>query len=299
MGGIVVTNTIRTLSDVFATTVDELSQSGAAAPRPGKKIQTIGKAFVLKRFVLVSPDIPAETLLSDRGNFLASVLSRFDEAYLFSNEGDEVLRQISTLANYFVFPTKSSDHGFRLGNTEILSRGYGIIEYTEADFLAKLRIGNLTLQQLYERLEQAEASRRKVDRPTAKQTHLPKVFTYFDCTDYVDDDNGQTRGFLTIAKRNKSRDASAMLPWYAHLQLLRGYLRHPARPNVHGGYFEGTVSQKLIYRLACLGYEATRNSLLSEGGLGKICADKQIRVLLSPSLHKAGEGPAAAKVHGT
>jgi len=51
-------------------------------------------------------------------------LSRFDEAYLFSNEGDEVLRQISTLANYFVFPAKSKNHGFRLGNVEILSRKF-------------------------------------------------------------------------------------------------------------------------------------------------------------------------------
>src|ERR1700761_9501064 len=85
-------------------------------------------AFSPKRFVLASPDIPAETLLSSRGNFLASALSRFDEAYLFSSEGDEVLRQISTLANYFVFPTKSRNHGFRLGNVEILSRNFGVIE---------------------------------------------------------------------------------------------------------------------------------------------------------------------------
>src|SRR5258708_19850754 len=63
------------------------------------------------RFVLASPDTPAEALLSSRGNFLASALSRFEEAYLFSNEGDEGLRQISTLANYFVFPTNSRNHG--------------------------------------------------------------------------------------------------------------------------------------------------------------------------------------------
>ena len=71
---------------------------------------------------LASPDIPAETLLSNRGNFLASALSRFQEAYLFSNEGDEVLRQISTLANYFPCSRpKAATHGFRLGNVEILS----------------------------------------------------------------------------------------------------------------------------------------------------------------------------------
>jgi hypothetical protein len=106
MGAFVVTNTIRTLSDVFVTPVDSLNEFGAAGPVPHPDMQKIGRVFRLKRFVLVAPDIPAEALLSNRGNFLASALSRFDEAYLFSNEGDEVLRQISTLANYFVFPTK-------------------------------------------------------------------------------------------------------------------------------------------------------------------------------------------------
>jgi pimeloyl-ACP methyl ester carboxylesterase len=91
MGGFVVTNAIRTLSDVFAVRVDALNSYGAGSV-PNTPSRKIGEAFELKRFVLASPDIPAETLLSTRGNFLASALSRFDEAYLFSNEGDEVLR---------------------------------------------------------------------------------------------------------------------------------------------------------------------------------------------------------------
>src|SRR4029077_12971079 len=120
----------------------------------------IGNAFVLKRFVLASPDIPAETLLSSRGNFLASMLSHFDEAYLFCNEGDEVLRQISTLANYFMFPTKSQNHGFRLGNVEILSSNFGLIDPgAGGGFLQTLRIGNLTLEELYDALDSAEARR--------------------------------------------------------------------------------------------------------------------------------------------
>src|ERR1700722_19783875 len=71
MGGFVVTNTIRTLTDVFKTKVAGLSDFGAAAPKPVENLHQIGDFFELKRFVLVSPDIPAETLLSDRGNFLA------------------------------------------------------------------------------------------------------------------------------------------------------------------------------------------------------------------------------------
>src|SRR6202023_2884505 len=100
-----------------------------------------------------------ESLLAGPGNFFGPALSAFDEAYLFSNEGDEVLRQISTLANYFVFPTNSRDHGFRLGNVEILSTDFGLIKPAENEFLSTLRIGNLTLQELYDRLEQAQASR--------------------------------------------------------------------------------------------------------------------------------------------
>jgi hypothetical protein len=53
---------------------------------------------------------------------------------------------------------------------------------------------------------------------------------------------------------------------------------------VHGGYFEGLLSQQLIYRLACLGYDATKAAYGGESLLGKACADKQIRVLLSPLL---------------
>jgi hypothetical protein len=162
MGGFVVTNTIRTLSDVFATPVQALNSYGGGdrpEARPAPPSHVIGNVFELKRSVLASPDIPAETLLSSRGNFLASALSRFEEAYLFSNEGDEVLRQISTLANYFMFPTKSRNHGFRLGNLEILSRSFGMIDVNGDDFLRVLRIGNLTLQELYDTLEDAKAKR--------------------------------------------------------------------------------------------------------------------------------------------
>ncbi len=234
MGGFVVTNAIRTLSDVFKVEVDadRLDSYGAGSSpdsRPEAPSKAIGNVFELKRFVLASPDIPAETLLSSRGNFLASALSRFDEAYLFSNEGDEVLRQISTLANYFVFPTKSRDHGFRLGNVEILSRNFGMIDVNEEDFLRVLRIGNLTLQELYDTLEDAR-SKRGVSAPTVmEQAPLPKRFTYFDCTDYRDfapldpvkpDAARAKRPLLTFAKCNKEHDPTARLRWYSHLWLL-------------------------------------------------------------------------------
>jgi hypothetical protein len=284
MGGFVVTNTIRVLSDVFLKQVHALSDYGAHAPAPPSP--NIGNVFSLKRFVLASPDIPAETLLSNRGNFLASALARFDEAYLFSNEGDEVLRQISTLANYFVFPTKSRNYGFRLGNVEILSSKFGLIDVAEENFLGTLRIGNLTLQQIYDTLEDAKTSRNANAEPARAQVLLPKIFSYFDCTDYVDLANGggPARPLLTFAKWVKRADPNAKLSWYSHLHLLYAYIVHHQRPNVHGGYFEGLLSQQLIYRLACLGYEGTVTAYGSDGALSLACKDKQIRGLLSPLL---------------
>ncbi len=299
MGGFVVTNTIRTLSDVFSTPVESLNAFGAAGPVPAPVFQRIGNVFKLKRFVLVSPDIPAEALLSNRGNFLASALSRFEEAYLFSNEGDEVLRQISTLANYFVFPTKSRKHGFRLGNVEILSSGFGVIDPRQAGgFLRTLRIGGLTLQELYDALDDAEVHRQpSLRRRVRAETALPEVFSYFDCTDYVDEDEtGKKRPLLTFAKWQKRRNNSAKMPFYSHLRLLFAYLVPPHMPNVHGGYFEGVLSQRLIYRLACLGYDETLAAFGGEAAFMKECANKQIRVLLSPCLHRLRAGPAAALI---
>jgi hypothetical protein len=303
MGGFVVTNAIRTLSDVFAVSVDALNSYGVGnSPdaKPEAPSHAIGNVFDLKRFVLASPDIPAETLLSSRGNFLASALSRFDEAYLFSNEGDEVLRQISTLANYFMFPTKNKNHGFRLGNVEILSRNFGMIDVSEDDFLRVLRIGNLTLQELYDSLEDAKADRQPNAAPALAQARLPKVFTYFDCTDYVDRDDPKKpdvaknrRPLLTFAKWRKRYDAEAKLHWYSHLWLLLVYVVNHQKPNVHGGYFEGVLSQELIYRLGCLGYDGTVAAYGSEAALGTACEQKQIRMLVSPDLWRRRTGPVA------
>jgi len=78
---------------------------------------------------------------------------------LFSNEGDEVLRQISTLANFFTFPTLSREHGYRLAMWKFCRKKMGIVEVADANFLKVLRIGDLTLQELYDRF-QAAARRR-------------------------------------------------------------------------------------------------------------------------------------------
>jgi alpha-beta hydrolase superfamily lysophospholipase len=125
MGGFVVTNTVRILSDVFSPATQPKTRStGVIAPADDplrEERSEIGKAFRLKRLVLVSPDIPAEALMTGRANALHSSLSRFEEAHLFSNEADEVLANISTTANFFSLPTRRRKYGFRLGNVGVLT----------------------------------------------------------------------------------------------------------------------------------------------------------------------------------
>lgn len=118
MGGFVVTNAVRILSDVF----DSKSVGTMSTADPQKKPSPdVGNVFCLSRLVLVSPDIPAETIISGRANFLQSSLRRFEEAYLFSNEGDMALRLASTAANYFSYPSRTQDGGYRLGNVTLRS----------------------------------------------------------------------------------------------------------------------------------------------------------------------------------
>jgi hypothetical protein len=82
----------------------------------------------------------------------------------------------------------------------------------------------------------------------------------------------------------KRTDPNAKLSWVSHLHLLYAYLFHHQRPNVHGGYFEGLLSQQLIYRLACLGYEDAVTAYGSDAAMWQACEAKQIRGLLSPLL---------------
>jgi pimeloyl-ACP methyl ester carboxylesterase len=116
MGALVVTNVVRILSDVFDT------RSVAKQPP-----SDIGRTLSLERLILAGPDIPVLSIISSRANFLASSLRRFNETYLFSNEGDLALRLASTAANYISFPSATRSRGYRLGNVAITHfKEYGI-----------------------------------------------------------------------------------------------------------------------------------------------------------------------------
>ncbi len=270
MGAYVVTGVVRILSDVFSPNSITpnlnvgIASSGAPADEPTVSPK-IGNVFRLMRLVLVSPDIPAEALISNRANFLAASLHRFQEAFLFSNEGDEVLRQISATANYFSFPTRSRNFGYRLGNVGV-REDYGI---TTGVDLHNLRIGYMTIQDIYGELGKLGSQH--------LQDKLPKQFSYFDCTDGVDEpEPGMgVRGMLTLAKpghKNKLR-------WYKHFWLLLLYT-WKGNPNVHGGYFDAPFLRHLMYRLVCIGRDDTLQAYNGQAELHKECQEHQIKVLL-------------------
>ena len=97
------------------------------------------------------------------------------------------------------------------------------------------------------------------------------------------------KGLLTRARNFKAENPDAGIPYLEHLKLLWLYVSplvpQEKRIDVHGGYFKGEVSQRLIYRLACLGFSRTvtkaypnQDAMLSE------CAKHGIRVILSKRL---------------
>jgi hypothetical protein len=272
MGGLVVVSAIRVLSDVFDPDAILTKLSGAPRSRTAGQAAddqvsgTIGHVFDLMRFVLASPDIPGETLLANRANFLASSLRRFKEAYLFSSEGDGVLRSISTIVNYFTFPTRSRNYGYRLGNAEILTGDFA--EPVVGDVLKRVRVGRKTLAEL------------STETVGGNPSEVARAFTYFDCTDYKDGE--PQRGMLTEARNYKRNDANAHIPIYEHVKLLILYVL--SRIDIHGGYFDGAVTQRLIYRLACLGFAGTAAAYGHTESLLNECAQHQIRIMPSERL---------------
>jgi hypothetical protein len=268
MGCYVTTNTIRILSDVFT--------SGS---NPGPEI---GSSFTLGRLILVAPDIPVETIKPRRANFLQASLKRFEESYIFSNEGDVVLRIASTAANYFSFPAKTNSSGYRLGNITVSHDRnsedpiqYGII--------------NNNLNSPYELLEVRSSDKKEDIMPVNEGNEnvdteiceaVTNKFTYFDCTDYVDDKGGKRVTPVSLALKKKA------LNFWDYFRLVLADLFSPDT-NTHGGYFRGDFTKDLIYKLAFLGFDGLLDSYDQRiEKFSQECEKKQIMVLLSPERWK-------------
>jgi hypothetical protein len=294
LGCEVVTQTIRILSDVFDPDLRN----------EGEPSSNIGSVFSLGRIVLVAPDIPLESILSSRSNFLKSALRRCEEAYVFSNEADLALRLASTAANYFSFPSKTRFRGYKLGNVTVKhfvnqddsrkyqldkDKNYGILK-SENDQdkqphkNLEIRASNIEHRTIDELLKI-----KKEEKTTPKEeTAIADLLTYFDCTDYVDFEGNpvdldptdkKPKGILSHALGK-----SALNLWFDYIFVSIAFFTGiPRRIDVHGGYFQGKFSQKLIYNLAFLGYKESINSDFNDStdAFSQVCRHKGIQVLLA------------------
>ncbi len=268
MGAFVVANAVRILSDVFdQRSIGDLNLNSCKASPSA----AIGNAFSLGRLVLVAPDIPAETLISGRGNVLRTSLRRFEEAYLFCNEGDMALQLASATANYFSFPARTRDGGYRLGTVTVRRRAfsedewedlmpreqYGIVNQrpdgsliTERPFLSYLFGGSK--QSLLERQAQVGL----IDQ----QQSIAELFTYFDCTNYREIYRDPKTG-KAFSKGVVSRaTGKARLNFLDFCALIFDFSRGKLDP--HGGYMftnEAVLSKELIYGLGCVGLQGLLN----------------------------------------
>ena len=298
MGGFVVTNAVRILSDVF--------DSRSIEQQPPADV---GSVFRLERLLLASPDIPILTIISTRANFLASSLRRFAESYLLSSEGDIALRIASTAANYIAFPSRTQSQGYRLGNVALDNKDYGVVNLTALDNdliegvpLKQAILGGSSkiLDSLFVTAERFGRGRSvrlsELFRTQEKQRHgritVADFFTFFDCTDYVDQEfsvrgtpKPHKTGLLTRAKGKKS-----LGPW-DYFQLTYDYIT--GARDVHGGYFRGEFTQALLYRIAFLGFTGYLKTLDNDPdnaydphvALSKFhmaCRDRGIQGFLSP-----------------
>lgn len=250
MGCFVATQLVRTLSDVFDPQAIKRWQSigsegpfSAADPCGPVMDQSItgsiGDLFTLGQLVLASPDIPVWALTNGRSNPLQTCLRRFRAVFLFTNDADVVLRLLSTLANFFVFPSSSREGGYRLGNVVPLQArgGWGVrrLDLHQIGLYGMRGVGRLNTPLS---LTQPPFGARKVPA-----SHL----TLIDCTDYCDEPvPGRGRGWgPRLAARGPGW--RPLRYFFTLLAFVRGRL------DPHGGYFQGVFCLDLIYQLLLSG----------------------------------------------
>lgn len=278
MGGFVTTNLVRTLSDVFDSIDvprsdredanyrnDALSILDGDRTLSNHKKSEIGKCFTLERLILVSPDIPVNAILSGRSNFLSSSLNRFQESYLFSNEGDLILLLLSTVANYISFPSNTPQMGYKLGNLGVTNHKkkqdqYITNHFNRIEAQANTNNSGNVLRNLIIGVDHSDLIEVGDDMPFVAQE-----FTYFDCTNYL-------RKELSIFNANNKFQSYERMTMFNYASLMLNLTA------THSGYFKYDDTRTAIYMIACHGLENFEKSSI---GI-KIIGDKHpIKVLRS------------------
>ena len=312
MGGFVVTNLVRSLADVFDKNLIinlEIEEYQVFENKPKPQTSKIGDCFSLERLILASPDIPVDTILSGRSNFLVSSLLRFQECYLFSNEGDTVLLMASTAANYFTYPAKTSQKGYKLGNLGLRSDGstsmskykYGIInlfdkmhsnQFNNFNSVFNRLVVGVDHSYLFKKINVIAENTDPENQEKIKQEleKVAKQFTYFDCTDFdYKKEVKNDAGYIRKSDLNVLNYVILTMLSFCNLK------------DVHGGYFRGEFTKNAIYKLAFLGIkpyllsfnnvsklpEELKNSALTTENYNILDSELKkhnIRVLLKPTL---------------
>jgi hypothetical protein len=274
MGAFVVTQMVRILSDVFDTrSISTLDMSDRTAPPPS----AIGNIFRLGRLVLVAPDISTESIISGRSNVLRSAIRRFEEAYVFCNEGDLALRLASTVANYFSFPASSREGGYRLGAITVQPPQqppdhppqYGIVNLNDFDQTdrhdrdpngqkPRQLIDYLSIHADFSVAQRQATMWGQATGATPLGPHdrkpIAELFTYFDCTDYqesiVDPKTGITQRQGILGLVTGKRHLGYLDLWPLLIAMAQGKI------DPHGGYLSGDAKfcRELIYGLGVLGF---------------------------------------------
>jgi pimeloyl-ACP methyl ester carboxylesterase len=150
MGGLVVVNTLRVLSDRFGK--DDFAT---------EQEKQMGECLDLGKLIMASPDIPLELIQEGRNNYVRSAIRRCEQIYLMSSDRDIVLRYLSILSNWFTEPSIEMS-GLRLGNVY-------------------LKRANKAKDMLW--IRNALLSRRAVEATSAYD--LFESFNYLDCSRMV------------------------------------------------------------------------------------------------------------------
>lgn len=109
MGGLLLVNTLRILSDRFGKDDEDVQEQEEL------DYSQIGDRLRLDKLILASPDIPLEFLREGRNNYVRSAMRRCRQIYLMSSDRDIILRYMPTLGNWFSEPSIEMS-AYRLGN---------------------------------------------------------------------------------------------------------------------------------------------------------------------------------------
>ncbi|BAU43444.1 alpha/beta hydrolase [Leptolyngbya sp. O-77] len=200
MGGLVLVNVLRVLSDRFGKDDQESNEDG------------LGDCLKLGKLILASPDIPLELLREGRNNYVRSAIRRCEQIYLMSSDRDIVLRYLSTLGNWFSEPSVEMS-GLRLGNVFLPPNPEKEIQKTPRRKRRR--------EQLKILLIRGAILTRQAVRPTSAYD-LFENFSYLDCS--------KMKGVNAVAL---DLNPFTAIP----IDAINTFFYLTGRIDVHGGYF--------------------------------------------------------------